>query len=221
MSRLIPGPNIFQDPSAIRWVVFDAMGVVYPVSDDVSDLLWPFIVRHNPQVDKKKFIASYVRVSLGGISCKEFWDRNGLGDQYPGIEQEYLGTMLTIDKELKPVALRLQEKFKIGMLSNDVGDWSRYLRKWFGLDFFDAAIISGDVRYRKPDRKIFEKFLEKSGAKPEECVFIDDRKKNLETAASIGFKTIWFHRIEDESAFVSDGEISAFSQLEQIIKSMC
>jgi putative hydrolase of the HAD superfamily len=82
-------------------------------------------------------------------------------------------------------AQRLHEKFKIGMLSNNVGDWSRFLRKHFELDFFDATVISGDVLFRKPDRKIFEKFLDTSGAKPEECVFIDDRKKNLETAASI------------------------------------
>jgi HAD superfamily hydrolase (TIGR01509 family) len=83
------------------------------------------------------------------------------------------------------VAQRLRGQYKIGMLSNDVGDWSRYLRKRFGLDFFDAVVISGDVNCRKPDRKIFEKFLEKAGVKPEECIFIDDRKKNLEVAASI------------------------------------
>jgi putative hydrolase of the HAD superfamily len=207
-------------PGQLSWVVFDAMGVVYTASDDVSDLLWPFIVRHNHGVDKKKFIESYVRVSLGGISCREFWDRNGLGDLYPGIEKEYLDTMLTIDSDFKPVAQRLHRQYKIGMLSNDVGDWSLYLRKRFGLDFFETAVISGDVKYRKPDRNIFETFLEKSGAKAEECVFIDDRKKNLEVASSFGFKTIWFHRIEDAGSFAADKEISSFLQLENAVKSI-
>ena len=55
---------------------------------------------------------------------------------------------------------------------------------------------------------------------PEKCVFIDDRKKNLEIAASIGFKTIWFNRIEDNLGFHADKEISSFLQLEQAIISM-
>lgn len=204
-----------------EWIVFDAMGVVYTASDDVSNLLWPFITRHNPQTDKKSFIEAYVRVSLGSISCREFWEMVGLGRRYPEIERDYLDTMLTLDSEFKPVAQRLRERYKIGMLSNDVGDWSRHLRKRFEIDFFDTAVISGDVQCRKPDPRIFEKFLEETGARPEECHFIDDRKKNLEEAASIGFKTIWFHRIEDDSEFHAEKEISSFSQLEQAIKSMC
>jgi HAD superfamily hydrolase (TIGR01509 family) len=203
-----------------HWVVFDAMGVVYTASDDVSDLLWPFLVLHNPNVDKKKFIDAYVRVSLGSISCPEFWERMGLGRRYPQIEQEYLDTMLTMDSEFRQAALGLHEHYKIGMLSNDVGDWSRYLRKRFDIDFFDAAVISGDVLCRKPDRKIFEKFLEKSGAMSEECIFIDDRKKNLEVAASIGFKTIWFHRIEDDLQFKPDFEIRSFLDLEYVVKTL-
>jgi FMN phosphatase YigB (HAD superfamily) len=208
------------DDGGLHWVVFDAMGVVYTASDDVSDLLWPFLVLHNPDVDKKEFIDAYVRVSLGSISCAEFWARMGLGRGYPQIEKEYLDTKLTIDSEFRQVALGLLGHYKIGMLSNDVGDWSRYLRKRFDIDFFDAAVISGDVLCRKPDQKIFEKFIEKSGAQPEECAFIDDRKRNLEAAASIGFKTIWFHRIEDDITFKPDFEIRSFLDLDSVVNKL-
>jgi len=202
----------------ISWVVFDAMGVVYNSSDDVSDLLWPFVLKNNPAIDKKAFIDSYVRISLGNITCKQFWDYVGLGEKYPAIEKEYLDSMLTLEPTFIPAAQALKKDFKLGMLSNDVGDWSRHLRKRFNIDFFDVAIISGDVFLRKPDVKIFELFLEKSGAKADECVFIDDRKKNLEVAKSLGFKTLWFHRIEDEKQFDPDAEIKDFSRIKDVIK---
>ncbi len=204
----------------LSWVVFDAMGVVYNNSDDVSDLLWPFVYKHNTKVDKKAFIDSYVRISVGNISCKQFWDSVGLGGQYPGIEREYLDSILTLEKTFVPAVQSLQKKYKLGMLSNDVGDWSRYLRKRFMIDFFDVAIVSGDVLLRKPDVKIFQLFLEKSFAKADECVFIDDRKKNLEVARSLGFKTLWFHRIEDERPFEPDGEITDFSRLAEKISEL-
>jgi putative hydrolase of the HAD superfamily len=34
--------------------------------------------------------------------------------------------------------------------------------------------------------------LQRLGAKPEECLFIDDKERNLVTARSLGMKTILF-----------------------------
>ena len=36
------------------------------------------------------------------------------------------------------------------------------------------------------------KSISKSGLKPEECVFLDDSKKNIDRAAELGFNTILF-----------------------------
>jgi putative hydrolase of the HAD superfamily len=197
----------------ITWIVFDAMGVIYPVSDDVSGLLLPFVQLHVPFLNKRKFITTYIQASVGSISCKTFWETIGLGDKYPAIEKEYLDTMLTLDSGFTSAANELHQNYKLGLLSNDVGDWSRYLRKRFNIDFFDTAVVSGDELCKKPDKKIFELFLERSKAKAEECVFIDDRKVNLEVAHMLGLKTIWFHRIDDAHGFEADREIKSFGSL--------
>jgi len=201
----------------ISWIVFDAMGVIYTESDDVCGLLLPFVLRYNPKILRKTFIDTYVQASIGRITSRELWEQFGLGNRYPDIERLYLDTMLTIDKDFRSVALGLREKFLLGLLSNDVAEWSVHLRNRFDLNFFEATVVSGEAMCRKPHPEIFELFLKRSKANAPECVFVDDRKKNLEAAASLGFKTVWFHRIEDDHAFMADVEITSLAGLENAI----
>ena len=72
------------------------------------------------------------------------------------------------------------------LLSNDVSEWSAYITEFHGLDkYFKHKIVSGDVKCRKPDRKIYELALERIGKKPEECLFVDNTAKNLLVAQEL------------------------------------
>jgi 2-haloacid dehalogenase len=64
------------------------------------------------------------------------------------------------------------------------------------LDWFDAIIISGEVRLIKPDPRIFAFMLEKIGRTANECIFIDDSLANIAAADRLGFKTILFESPE-------------------------
>ncbi|MBC8344795.1 MAG: HAD family phosphatase [Candidatus Marinimicrobia bacterium] len=55
------------------------------------------------------------------------------------------------------------------------------------LDYIDGGIYSFDAGSRKPDSAIYEYALEKSGAKANESVFIDDLKDNINAAEKQGF----------------------------------
>ena len=55
---------------------------------------------------------------------------------------------------------------------------------------FDDLIISGEVKLIKPDHRIFHLAISKFKLIPEETVFIDDRKENIESALKLNFKTI-------------------------------
>ncbi|RPJ40436.1 MAG: HAD family phosphatase, partial [Chloroflexi bacterium] len=57
-------------------------------------------------------------------------------------------------------------------------------------------VLSGALKLVKPDPRIFEVFLEQIGRKPEQCLFIDDSRKNIEAANSMGFQTIRFESPE-------------------------
>jgi putative hydrolase of the HAD superfamily len=199
------------------WVVFDAMGVVFTVCDDTNDLLVPFIWERNPDISREAVNEIYVRASLGQITSRRLWEEVGLGDQYPEVETTYLDTRLTLDPEFAPVARALSERFSLGLLSNDLSEWSAYLRDRFSLDFLDAVTISGDAGCRKPSPEIYERFLADAGARAEDCVFIDDKLTNLWAAAALGMRAIRFARQPDESDFEPDATIDGFAQLEETI----
>lgn len=202
----------------IKWVIFDAMGVVFTVGDDTNDLLVPFVREHNGHSSAELINDVYLQASLGKITSRQFWEKVGLGLQYPAVENRYLDTRLVLDSEFIAVATKLASRFSLGLLSNDVSEWSRYLRNRFRLGFLDAVIISGDVHYRKPDPAIYERFLEQARTSAPECVFIDDRHKNLSAARTLGLRTIHFAREATSGNFVPDATINRFSELENAIE---
>ena len=111
------------------------MGVVFTVGDDTNDLLVPFIKKYNKQISREKIIEIYLRASLGEISSCQFWREVELGKEYPEIETSYLQTQLTLDDEFIPVANSISKEYSLALLSNDVSEWSAYLRNKFSLDF--------------------------------------------------------------------------------------
>lgn len=64
------------------------------------------------------------------------------------------------------------------------------------IDKLDGKVVSAFVKFIKPDREIYDYLLDTYGLKAEECVFIDDRKENVEAAEALGFKGIWFFNYE-------------------------
>lgn len=58
---------------------------------------------------------------------------------------------------------------------------------------FDGKLISADHGLMKPQREIYELFLEKFGLKAEECFFIDDSPANIEGGNRCGIRGAVFH----------------------------
>ena len=58
------------------------------------------------------------------------------------------------------------------------------------LNKFDGLIISGKEKLIKPDKKIYKLAINRFNLVPEETVFIDDKKENIEAANNLGFLTI-------------------------------
>lgn len=60
------------------------------------------------------------------------------------------------------------------------------------LDKIDGKVVSGFVKMVKPNADIYEYLLKEYRLIPSECVFLDDREDNIETAAALGMKGIVF-----------------------------
>lgn len=60
------------------------------------------------------------------------------------------------------------------------------------LPYMDGTIFSYRYKIIKPDLKIYEQLLKEYHLNAEECVFIDDRLKNVEAAKEAGYQGIQF-----------------------------
>lgn len=68
------------------------------------------------------------------------------------------------------------------------------MREKFNLNqYFDVISVSGDLKIRKPDERIFQLTMEKLVVKASECLYIDDRRGYLEAAGKVGMHTILFN----------------------------
>jgi putative hydrolase of the HAD superfamily len=68
------------------------------------------------------------------------------------------------------------------------------------IDRIDGKVVSGFVGMAKPDEDIYRCLVDKYGLKAEECVFIDDREENIQTAKVLGMKGIVFKDYEQARA---------------------
>ena len=202
-----------------KWLALDAMGVVFEVSDDVRDLLVPFLRDQRCSASFEKIKELYMWASCGRISSASFWAEMGLRSEYPDVEKHYLDSCLTIDPGFKDVSAQLAKKHRMALLSNDVKEWSDHLRKRFGLGrLFDAVVVSGDVGHRKPDPKIYQILLDRIEAPPGDCVLVDDRLSNLRAAHEMGLRTIWFAREGPNDDFTPDAQVASFDELPRALE---
>lgn len=110
-----------------------------------------------------------------------------------------MNNKLKLDRCILSIFKELFSRYNIGLISNDVSEWSSYLREKYNLNkYLNFSVISGDVKCRKPKKQIYEYALKQAKCSPEECVFIDDRLKNLYPALELGMNVIKFNRDEED-----------------------
>jgi HAD superfamily hydrolase (TIGR01509 family) len=82
---------------------------------------------------------------------------------------------------------------KIYYLTNRHEESMLGLKKQEILGFFDGGLGDYEIGISKPDKRIYQIFIEKFNLNPAECVFVDDRFENIETAQKLNFETIHFN----------------------------
>ena len=95
--------------------------------------------------------------------------------------------------------------YRIYLLSN----YSEYLFKMHTdgapfMDDLDGRLVSYEVHQVKPNADIYETLLERYDLKPEECIFFDDRKENIDTAESLGIKSVTVESREHINSVLND-----------------
>lgn len=188
----------------IKNIIFDLGGVIMTI--DHNEALRRFKVLG--LADAERHLDPYTQTGIfgdveeGKITAEEF--RCELG--------KLVGRVLTFDeckhawlgyrKEVPQRNLSLlralrSEGYRLILLSNTnpfMMDWglsSDFDGNGCSLnDYFDALYLSYKIGVMKPDADFFRHVLETEDIQPEESVFVDDGKRNVEAAAKLGFHTL-------------------------------
>jgi putative hydrolase of the HAD superfamily len=95
--------------------------------------------------------------------------------------------MIELMRELK------DSGYRMAMLTNNVREWEPLWRSMLPVDEIFATVVdSGFVGCRKPESRIYKLTLERVGAAPETCLFVDDVEVNCEGARRAGLSAVHF-----------------------------
>jgi len=104
-----------------------------------------------------------------------------------------------------------QKKYRFYALTNwsaETFPWA--LDKFEFLHWFDGIVVSGHEKTRKPFPEFYQILFERHKVKPENALFIDDNKRNVDGALSVGLPGIHFQSPEQlKNDLIKLGVISA------------
>ena len=103
---------------------------------------------------------------------------------------ENLATMDLIPSSLETLQSLKDAGYRIGIISDTWPYIERRIHAFKLDEYVDQYTYSYELGVLKPDLLMYRDALEKSGLKPEECIFIDDQVKNLEAAKSLGIHPV-------------------------------
>jgi putative hydrolase of the HAD superfamily len=136
------------------------------------------------------------RFDVGKLSPREFFQtiKENLGlsisfDEFIPIWND----IFVEDQEVSQIILSQKRKWRLGLLSNtDALHFTYILSKFPIMRAFDKWILSYEVGFKKPAIEIFQTAIEWASVEPRKILFIDDMKKHVEVAISLGMQGIHF-----------------------------
>ncbi len=181
----------------IRCFIFD-WGSVLCGSDSQTSV--EYICNKHPSFSKELVSKVYKDVQYEAAASNDYYYAIDLISQGVGIDraeviQSFNRNTLTPTFEY---AKKLKERgFGVCLFSNQIPLRCNFIRENYDLSFFDTVIFSNEIQLKKPDKEAYEYLLEHINFAASECVFVDDRQKNIDMGEAFGIKGIHYTNHED------------------------
>lgn len=107
-----------------------------------------------------------------------------------------------LDHEMLALVRSLRRQARVVLLSNNTSRLEEDMARMGLLEELDQIYNTSRVGIAKPDTRVYEHILQAEGMRPEETVFIDDLRSNIEAAAAIGIHAHHYEGIEDLKQFL-------------------
>lgn len=136
------------------------------------------------------------QATLGRITVDQHWEQvaTRLGrppSEVPALRDEFFAGDV-LDLELLAFVRQIRRRGKTGLISNAWSNGRQYLVQNKLEDAFDLIILSAELGTMKPEPAIYEAALDSAQVSPQESIFVDDVRENVESAARLGMHAIQF-----------------------------
>lgn len=136
----------------------------------------------------------WLRLDNGDINTEEAINNIALSSTLNKEEIRHIFNLRTeimfpLDLNVKLLPDLKKRGYKLYFLSNFPIDIFEEIKTgYYFFRHFDGGVISSEVKFSKPDKRIYEILLEKYSLLPEESLFIDDIEINVRAAEKTGMK---------------------------------
>ncbi len=83
-----------------------------------------------------------------------------------------------------------RQGIKTAILSNRIQPLILLAKAFGTLKKFNPVIFCMDIGHRKPDPAPYRQMLDQLKLKPNECIYVDNRENNLQTARNLGMQVV-------------------------------
>lgn len=156
---------------------------------------------------------------------KRFADKINLSQDPKILSNMYVNFLAEasfIYKETEELLSYLYKKYKIVIITNGLTSvQNKRIKKSIIKDYFDAVIISDEIKIAKPDPKIFDYALNVINHTNKESVLMigDSLSSDVKGGVNAGIDTCWFNpnNKKNNSSLIPKYEISTLSELKNIL----
>lgn len=113
-----------------------------------------------------------------------------LHDSCKSIMNEWRDALIINDNMIEFLKKIRNNGYKTFVLSNAPHEIPPFLTVKNLDQYFDGQIISAQEKVSKPDEKIYSILLDRYDLKPEESIFLDDKKENIDAAINANINGI-------------------------------
>ena len=188
---------------ALRAVVFD-YGIVLTGPPDAA--AWAKLLRITG-LPEKRFQSlywadrpAYDEGKLTGIGYwQKFLREAGLPPDHVEELNRWDARLWTVENpSMVAWQLKLKQRGLLTAILSNIGDdvLANVEREFAWIHRFDVLVWSYQLGIAKPDPAIYRHTLAQLGTLPEETLFIDDKRENVEAAEALGIQSIEFSSVE-------------------------
>lgn len=184
----------------IKAVIFDYGGVV---GDIDRESVLNFISK-SLNVDQKEALAlAHGWKKTFEVEDEFYWQKTkNVSEQWCEEFNEVVLAAMHQNDAIVSLVKELQKKgYVTALFSNVTKGAAKWLEKKNYYQHFNPLFLSYEMGLVKPDPKAYEYVLAELNLKPQEVVFVDDKKENVEAALGLGWQAIHFN---SEATFLKE-----------------